>query len=63
MPGLDDLSCARSPVEINAAAKQVVREIVARRNRSEHFANVRWFGTHVRNLSETSAHLLRHFVL
>jgi hypothetical protein len=35
----------------------VVCEIIARRNRPEHFANVRRFGTHVRNLSETSARI------
>jgi hypothetical protein len=63
MPGLDDLSRARSPVKIDAAAKQVVREIIARRNRSEHFTDVRRFGTHVRNLIETSMHLLSQSVL
>jgi hypothetical protein len=57
IPSLDDLSRARTPVEINAAAKQVVREIVTRRNRSEHFAHVHWFGTHVRNLIETAARI------
>jgi hypothetical protein len=63
MPGLDDLSRARSPVKIDAAAKQVVREIIAPRNRPEHFANVRRFGTHGRNLIEPSTRLLSQSVL
>ena len=63
VPALDDPSRVRTPVEIDAAAKQVVCEIVARRNRPEHFADVRRFSTHVGSVIETSWTLLRRAVL
>jgi hypothetical protein len=57
VPRGDDVSRVRSPVEIETAAKHVICEIIPLRNRAEHFANVRSFGTHVRNVIETSARI------
>jgi hypothetical protein len=63
-PGVDHFSRARSPVEVDTAAQHMVCEIIASRYRPEHFANVRRFGTHVRNLDwNVSAPLVSRFVL
>src|SRR5437762_13886817 len=52
LPAGDDVSRARTPVEVDATAKHVVREIIASRNGSEHFADMSRFAIHLTVLTE-----------